>query len=101
MVSETMTAVSEEDVGDEDSFKRKKTYLGVAQTDVILMSTDCALEEIGEDEVCVDVVPAPGTTIVNFSDLGSISLPRNASKLSALFHSNAIFYLILDQFYAR
>lgn len=68
-----------EEVGDPDSFGRNVTYLGLAQTQSVLVTGDCT----GSDpafERCVVANPAPAPTSFNESDLATITLPAKASK---------------------
>ena len=68
-----------EEVGDPDSFGRNVTYLGLAQTQAVVVLPDCT----GSDptlERCIVANPAPTPTSFNESDLASISLPAKASK---------------------
>ena len=68
-----------EEVGDADSFGRNVTYLGLAQTQSVLITTDCT----GSDptlERCIVANPAPAPTSFNEADLATISLPAKASK---------------------
>jgi hypothetical protein len=68
-----------EEVGDPDSFGRNVTYLGLAQTQAVLVTTDCT----GSDptlERCIVANPAPAPTMFNESDLATISLPGKATK---------------------
>ena len=68
-----------EEVGDADSFGRNVTYLGMTQTQAVVVLPDCT----GSDpafERCIVGNPAPSGTSFNESDLASISLPAKASK---------------------
>jgi hypothetical protein len=68
-----------EEVGDADSFGRNVIYLGMAQTQGVVVQPDCT----GSDptlERCIVANPAPATTTFNESDLASITLPAKASK---------------------
>jgi hypothetical protein len=68
-----------EEVGDADSFGRNVTYLGLAQTQAVVILPDCT----GSDpafERCIVGNPAPSPTTFNESDLASISLPAKATK---------------------
>ncbi|NND44910.1 MAG: hypothetical protein HKN58_06270 [Xanthomonadales bacterium] len=73
------SALTVEDVGDVDSFGRAKIYLGVEQTRGVTIQADCT----GWDPAsgpCIETAPAPGVTLVDEFDLGSISLPANATN---------------------
>jgi hypothetical protein len=68
-----------EEVGDADSFGRNVTYLGLAQTQSVVVQPDCT----GSDptlERCIVANPAPAPTSFNESGLASISLPAKATK---------------------
>jgi hypothetical protein len=68
-----------EDVGDADSFGRNVTYLGLAQTQSVVIQPDCS----GSDptlERCVVAAAAPAPTPFNEADLATINLPAKASK---------------------
>lgn len=72
-------APTDEEVGDSDSFGRKKIYLGVEQTLPLYVSGDCSGTIVGE-EVCYEPNPAPGFTAVSDTNVGSIELPKKATK---------------------
>jgi hypothetical protein len=68
-----------EEVGDADSFGRNVTYLGLVQSQPVFTTSDCT----GSDptlERCIVAAPAPGVTVFNEANLGTLSLPKNASK---------------------
>jgi hypothetical protein len=68
-----------EEVGDADSFGRNVTYLGLAQTQAVVILPDCT----GSDpafERCIVGNPAPSATSFDEADLASISLPAKATK---------------------
>jgi hypothetical protein len=68
-----------EEVGDADSFGRNVTYLGLAQTQAVVIVPDCT----GSDpalERCIVGNPAPAATSFDEADLASISLPAKATK---------------------
>ena len=77
-VGATFNSVTEEDVGDVDSFKKNKIYLGVEQTQPVFIDTDCSA--YGPDDICYELDPVTRSVNVNESDLGSITLPKNSSK---------------------
>ncbi len=70
--------VTEEMVGDADSFGRNVRYLGVAQTIPIQMQDDCtgAPPEVR----CVTLAAAPAVTTFTEVDLESIELPGRSTK---------------------
>jgi hypothetical protein len=72
-------ATSEDTVGDPDSFARAKTYLGVAQTELIQLLPDCTGFP-SEQGKCIELDPAPGFTFVNEEGLASIVLPKHATN---------------------
>jgi hypothetical protein len=72
-------APTADEVGDADSFGKNVTYLGLAQTQSVVVTSDCT----GTDpatERCILAAAAPATTTFNEANLGSISLPAKASK---------------------
>jgi hypothetical protein len=81
-----------ETVGDPDSFGRAKTYLGLAQTETVILTDPTAP---GEEPCsyyltqgytqCVETNPAPAGTSVNLPDLASIQLPGKATKSTICF----------------
>ncbi len=71
-------AVTEDQVGDADSFGRDKIYLGVSQTTPVVVQADCTGSP--PEEVCIEHLPAPATTSVDEFDLGMIELPDRASN---------------------
>ena len=70
--------ITEETVGDPDSFGRAQTYLGLAQATVYI-EPDCSLLR-PEATPCVDLAPAPAVTNVDEADLASIVLPGKATN---------------------
>ncbi len=70
--------VTEEMVGDVDSFGRNVRYLGVAQTVPVLLQEDCtgAPAEVR----CVTLLAAPAVTTFTESDLESIELPGRSTR---------------------
>lgn len=72
-------AVSEEDVGDVDSFKRAVRWLGVTQMSLNL-SAACPLPGGDPDAACVTLNPAPASTPFEFEDLARIRLPGKAAN---------------------
>jgi len=71
-----LAAVSDDDVGDSDSFGRNVKWLGLASMNVTLTS-DCSDPSIGPG--CQVLNPAGVVTAFHFDDLAHISLPANAS----------------------
>ena len=68
-----------EEVGDADSFGRNVTYLGLVQSQPVFTTSDCT----GSDptlERCIVAAPAPAVTVFDEINLGTLSLPKNASK---------------------
>lgn len=72
-------AVSEEDVGDPDSFARPVKYLGVVSTVPVNIQPDCTGFD-PDSGVCVETSPAPAATNVDETDLGMIALPGKSTK---------------------
>jgi hypothetical protein len=72
--------VTEESVGDPDSFGRHKTYLGVAQTATVALQADCSTYPPDSPGVCIVLDPAPGTTSIDEVDLAIIELPEKSTK---------------------
>jgi hypothetical protein len=70
--------LTEEEVGDVDSFGRDKTYLGVAQTTRVIIQADCSAA--GPDEICIEHAVPPASTLVDEEGLGMIELPGKASN---------------------
>jgi hypothetical protein len=70
---------SVEDVGDPESFGRNVTYLGLTQTDTVILQPDCSLSD-PEFERCIVSNPAPSPTSFNEADLAVINLPARATK---------------------
>jgi hypothetical protein len=73
-----LAAVTDDDVGDSDSFGRNVKWLGLASMNVTLTS-DCSDPDIAAG--CQVVNPAPGAvTSFHFDDLAHISLPANSAN---------------------
>lgn len=77
--SSAAAAVTDEDVGDSDSFGRKVRWLGLADMAVELTDT-CPVPGGNPDAGCQVLNPAPALTPFTFEDLGHIRLPAKASK---------------------
>ena len=71
--------VSEETVGDPDSFGLNKIYLGVAQTATVSLRADCSAYP-PDTGICIETVPAPAVTHVDESDLAVIELPGRSTN---------------------
>ena len=69
---------TEEEVGDADSFGRDKTYLGVAQTNPVIIQADCSGAD--PDDICIEHAVPPALTSVDEEGLGMIELPEKATK---------------------
>ena len=70
-------ALSDDDVGDSDSFGRNLRWLGLADMSVTL-SADCSVEDPAV--ACQTLAPAPALTSFNFEDLGHVALPEKAAN---------------------
>lgn len=70
--------VTEEMVGDVDSFGRNVRYLGVAQTTPIDMQEDCS--GAPPEFRCVTLAPAPAVTTFEELGLEAIELPGKSTK---------------------
>lgn len=73
-------AVTDEEVGDADSFGRNVRYLGLAQTDSLNFQPDCAPFPPDEFSRCITLAPSPASTPFDESDLALIELPAKATK---------------------
>jgi hypothetical protein len=69
--------LSDDDVGDSDSFGRNLHWLGLTDMTVTL-SPDCTAEDPGT--ACQTLAPAPALTTFSFADLGHIALPEKAAN---------------------
>ena len=78
MAGPTTRAVSEEDVGDADSFGNEKIYLGVNQTEAVFIDTDCTT--YGPDDICYELDPVTRSVVVDEFNLGSITLPAKSTE---------------------
>lgn len=76
----TRAAVTPEEVGDADSFRRNVKWLGLL-SGFISLQTDCTPPP-GElpDPSCITMLPAPGVTNFNAPDIASITIPGRSSK---------------------
>lgn len=66
-------------VGDPDSFGHNMIYLGVAQTEQVILTGDCTAYPPGAGR-CIETNPAPASTTVNEPDLAAIQLPGKATR---------------------
>ncbi len=71
--------VTEDEVGDVDSFGEDKIYLGVRQTTPVIIQADCTGSDPA-NERCIVPNPAPGSTVVDETGLGTIELPKKATN---------------------
>ena len=69
--------LSDDDVGDSDSFGRNLHWLGLSDMSVTL-SPDCTAE--APSIACQTLAPAPAATTFSFTDLGHIALPEKAAN---------------------
>jgi hypothetical protein len=77
--SATSAAPTVTDVGDADSFGRYVKYIGLAQTQAVVIQSDCS----GSDptlERCIVANAAPALTTFNETGLATINLPAQATK---------------------
>lgn len=73
-------AVSASDVGDADSFRRKVHFLGLAQSPVSYVSTDCTqYSPLPPGDTCTTVTAIDQNTTVTANDVAQIKLPARAS----------------------
>ncbi len=68
-----------EDVGDPDSFQRNVTYLGLAQTQAVVVQDDCSTSD-PTVERCIVANPPPAFTAFNEDGLATMNLPAKATK---------------------
>ena len=73
-------AVSDEDVGDADSFGRNLKWLGVNQMNIRLDPAACPAPDPASDSACTVLLPAPAATSFDFQDVARITLPGHSSK---------------------
>ncbi len=72
-----------EGLGDPDSFGANMKFAGLANSGSVLLDPACEFppgEELGPDDRCVLLAPAPAQTIFDVRDIGRITLPANTSK---------------------
>ncbi|KFN41198.1 hypothetical protein [Arenimonas oryziterrae] len=76
-------AVTDESVGDADSFGRVVHWIGVVSTGSVLLTSDCTPDPdfpLGVDDRCLVVNPDAVVTSFDYPDLGRITLPANSSN---------------------
>lgn len=73
-------AISDEDVGDADSFGRNVIWLGVTQMNIRLDPSACPKPDPASDSACAVLQPAPAPTSFDFQDVARIVLPGKSSK---------------------
>lgn len=73
-------AVTDEEVGDADSFGRNVKWLGVVAGSIRLAGDCTPLPGDPPDEGCVVLSPAPAPTPFRVDDIDSITLPARASR---------------------
>lgn len=76
---EKRSGVTIETVGDPYSFGRAQTYLGVAQTNTVVLQADCTGFP-PDGGVCIETLPAPAATTVDETELATIELPGRSSR---------------------
>lgn len=72
-----------DNVGDVDSFGRNVLYLGAIQTAQVELTTDCTPDPSAPplpNDRCIVVAAAPGTTIVEQSELAKMVLPAKSTR---------------------
>lgn len=72
-------AVTDEEVGDADSFGRNIKWLGLVAGSIRLASDCTPLPGDPPDEGCVELSPAPASTSFQVDDIDRITLPARAS----------------------
>lgn len=73
--------LTDADVGDAESFGKRARWLGLVQTGAVYLADDCApyAGNLGPDDRCVALNPAPALTSFDFPDLARITLPGNST----------------------
>jgi len=75
--------LTDADVGDADSFGKKVVWIGLVQTGAVLLDASCNPDDIGQlgpNDRCVILNPAPALTTFEFPDLGHITLPGKSTE---------------------
>jgi len=72
-------APTAEDVGDPDSFGRNVTYLGLAQTQSVVVVDDCSASDPAFER-CIVANAAPAPTTFDEDGLATMNLPARATK---------------------
>ena len=80
--------VTDDDVGDADSFGKKVIYEGLAQSGQVVATEDCSVVTgLGPDDRCVTMNPQPAVTSFDFTDLGRMTLPAKSTADLLCFHA--------------
>lgn len=78
----TKAALTDEQVGDANSFGRAVNFIGTVQSGVLTIAPDCTPDPAfppGPNDHCV--VPSPtGTTAFTFPDMGKVLIPGKSAK---------------------
>jgi hypothetical protein len=72
-------AVTDEEVGDSDSFGRNVIWLGLAARNVLLADT-CPVPGYDPDSRCVVLNAAPAATRIELEDIARVKLPGKSAK---------------------
>ena len=76
----TLAKVTEEQVGDADSFGRGVKYLGLVMPRTVTLQPDCTGYDTSFGDRCIPLPPAPGATAFNEADLGRLELPAQSAR---------------------
>lgn len=71
-------AVTDDEVGEADSFNKNAKFFGTATAGFVVVSTDCdpaVIGPLGPDDRCLLVTDPAVTTTATFNDIGRISFP--------------------------
>ncbi|MFI4969894.1 MAG: hypothetical protein ACHP7D_06790 [Lysobacterales bacterium] len=76
-------SVSDDEVGDSDSFGRGVNYIGLDQTGIVTFAADCTPPPgeppPGPDDRCVTLAPPPAVTNYDIADIARVNLPARAT----------------------
>lgn len=90
-------AVTDEEVGDSDSFNKNARFFGIVAAGVVFIEADCdplVIGDLGPDDRCIEVPDPAVLTDVTFNDIGRITFPaKKADNIiyAITNHSTSIF----------
>jgi hypothetical protein len=94
-------AVTDEEVGESDSFNKNAKFFGTATAGAVIVYFSCAEVDLGfplgPDDRCLQVTDPAVTTVGTFNDIGRISIPgKKADNVIYGIANHSMSYVLLN-----